>query len=99
MKIKGVSILVRILIGILIGALLGTTEAGIYVVASRMSYVASFGLTACNQIAAPMIAELYAANGGQERFVADFVDAWSKVMMLDRFDVDASEGTTAVASR
>ena len=33
------------------------------------------------------IAELYAANGGQERFVADFVDAWSKVMMLDRFDI------------
>jgi catalase-peroxidase len=33
------------------------------------------------------IAELYAANGGQERFVEDFVEAWSKVMMLDRFDI------------
>ena len=31
------------------------------------------------------IAEVYAENGGQEKFVADFVDAWTKVMMLDRF--------------
>ena len=33
------------------------------------------------------IAELYASNGGQERFVVDFVNAWTKVMMLDRFDI------------
>jgi len=45
------------------------------------------------------IAEVYAEAGGEQKFVGDFVDAWSKVMMLDRFDVDASEGTTAVASR
>jgi catalase-peroxidase len=31
------------------------------------------------------IAEVYAENGGQEKFVADFVDAWNKVMTLDRF--------------
>jgi len=31
------------------------------------------------------IAEVYAENGGQEKFVVDFVDAWTKVMMLDRF--------------
>ncbi len=31
------------------------------------------------------IAEVYAENGGEEKFVADFVDAWTKVMMLDRF--------------
>ena len=31
------------------------------------------------------IAEVYAENGGQEKFVADFVDAWTKVMTLDRF--------------
>ena len=33
------------------------------------------------------IAELYAAADGQDVFVRDFVAAWDKVMMLDRFDV------------
>jgi len=33
------------------------------------------------------IAEVYAANDAQEKFLRDFVDAWTKVMMLDRFDV------------
>ena len=33
------------------------------------------------------IAEVYAQNDGQGRFVEDFVDAWVKVMELDRFDL------------
>lgn len=33
------------------------------------------------------IAEVYAADDAQEKFVRDFVDAWTKVMTLDRFDV------------
>jgi len=33
------------------------------------------------------IAEVYAENGGEEKFVRDFVKAWTKVMNLDRFDV------------
>jgi len=33
------------------------------------------------------VAEVYAENGGQEKFVMDFVDAWTKVMNLDRFDL------------
>jgi catalase-peroxidase len=33
------------------------------------------------------IAEVYAAEDGREKFVQDFVDAWTKVMRLDRFDV------------
>ncbi len=33
------------------------------------------------------IAEIYAADDGKQKFVKDFVSAWSKVMMLDRFDV------------
>ncbi|EPR74389.1 Catalase [Winogradskyella psychrotolerans RS-3] len=33
------------------------------------------------------IAEVYGANDGQERFVKDFVAAWTKVMHLDRFDL------------
>jgi len=33
------------------------------------------------------VAEVYAASDGQERFVRDFVKAWTKVMTLDRFDL------------
>ncbi len=33
------------------------------------------------------VAEVYAANDGQERFVRDFANAWTKVMTLDRFDL------------
>jgi len=33
------------------------------------------------------VAEVYACNDAQEKFVQDFVKAWSKVMNLDRFDV------------
>ena len=37
------------------------------------------------------IAEVYASDDGKQRFVRDFVAAWSKVMNLDRFDLP-SEG-------
>jgi catalase-peroxidase len=33
------------------------------------------------------LAEVYAADDGQEKLVADFVAAWDKVMNLDRFDL------------
>jgi len=33
------------------------------------------------------LAEVYAADDGSEKFVRDFVAAWDKVMMADRFDV------------
>ncbi|MHC5064860.1 MAG: catalase/peroxidase HPI [Planctomycetota bacterium] len=33
------------------------------------------------------IAEVYAAGDAQEKFVADFVAAWNKVMNLDRFEL------------
>ena len=36
------------------------------------------------------VSEVYAANDGHERLVADFAAAWHKVMMLDRFDVPES---------
>ncbi len=35
------------------------------------------------------IAEFYAAADAEAKFVEDFVAAWSKVMTLDRFDLDA----------
>ncbi|NKI41858.1 catalase/peroxidase HPI [Streptomyces physcomitrii] len=34
------------------------------------------------------LAEVYASDDAKEKFVTDFVAAWSKVMDLDRFDLD-----------
>jgi catalase-peroxidase len=34
------------------------------------------------------IAEVYAADDAEEQFVHDFVEAWHKVMTLDRFDLE-----------
>ncbi len=45
------------------------------------------------------IAEVYAEDAGQERFIRDFVAAWTKVMTLDRFDVKAPMQDAAMASR
>ncbi len=33
------------------------------------------------------VAEVYGSNDGKEKFVRDFVSAWTKVMELDRFDL------------
>ena len=33
------------------------------------------------------LAEVYGADDAQEKFARDFVAAWHKVMMLDRFDL------------
>ena len=33
------------------------------------------------------LAEVYASADGREKFVKDFVAAWTKVMELDRFDL------------
>jgi catalase-peroxidase len=33
------------------------------------------------------VAEVYASADGQEKFVDDFIAAWTKVMNLDRFDL------------
>lgn len=34
------------------------------------------------------VAEVYASNGNEEKFIQDFVVAWNKVMNADRFDVE-----------
>ncbi len=33
------------------------------------------------------VAEVYAMNGSEQKFVQDFVAAWVKVMNADRYDV------------
>ncbi len=45
------------------------------------------------------VAEIYAENGGEARFVNDFIAAWTKVMTLDRFDIEASSGDDMMAAR
>jgi catalase-peroxidase len=46
------------------------------------------------------IAEVYACEDSQQKFVDDFVAAWNKVMNLDRFDLDPSvrRGAKTVAA-
>jgi len=39
------------------------------------------------------IAEVYAAADGRDKFLGDFVAAWNKVMMLDRFDLPAPKAS------
>jgi len=34
------------------------------------------------------IVEVYAQHDGEKRFIHDFMQAWVKVMELDRFDLD-----------
>jgi catalase-peroxidase len=36
------------------------------------------------------IAEVYASQDGEEKFMDDFIAAWTKVMNLDRFDLPAA---------
>lgn len=47
------------------------------------------------------IAEVYACNDSRQKFVDDFVAAWTKVMNLDRFDLDPMVrlGRTGAAHR
>ena len=44
------------------------------------------------------IAEVYASEDAQPKFVRDFVSAWNKVMNLDRFDLDPALRTGAKAA-
>jgi len=45
------------------------------------------------------VAEVYAENGGESKFVNDFVDAWTKVMRLDRFDLEQPQRKGTMANR
>jgi len=33
------------------------------------------------------LAEVYACDESQEKFISDFIKAWNKVMNADRFDI------------
>ena len=44
------------------------------------------------------LAEVYACADAKEKFVKDFVKAWTKVMDLDRFDLVSREEPLAMAA-
>ena len=44
------------------------------------------------------IADVYAGSDGHPRFVRDFIKAWDKVMMLDRYDVKGHRRNGAMAA-
>ncbi|HEX4906358.1 MAG TPA: catalase/peroxidase HPI [Acidimicrobiales bacterium] len=69
-----------------------STEEGVYEGRDRATGEARWTATAVDLVFGSSsqlraIAEVYASEDGSDRFVRDFVRAWDKVMMLDRFDV------------
>jgi catalase-peroxidase len=67
-------------------------EVGIYEGVDRASGKVEYTATSVDLIFGSnselrAIAEVYAYNDSQQRFVNDFVAAWTKVMQLDRFDL------------
>jgi catalase-peroxidase len=67
-------------------------EANVYEGSDRTSGKAKWTATAVDLVFGAnsqlrALAEVYGQDDGQEKFVRDFVAAWDKVMMLDRFDV------------
>lgn len=67
-------------------------EAGIYEGVDRESGSVEYTATSVDLIFGSnselrAIAEVYAYDDSQQRFVDDFVEAWVKVMQLDRFDL------------
>ncbi len=69
-----------------------TDEEGIFVGRDRASGAQKYTATPADLIFGSnselrALAEFYAAAGGEEKFVQDFIAAWNKVMTLDRFDL------------
>ncbi len=69
-----------------------STTEGIYVGADRKTGAPRWTATPVDLVFGSnselrAVAEAYATNDAKEMFVNDFVDAWTKVMRLDRFDL------------
>jgi catalase-peroxidase len=67
-------------------------QAGIYQGYDRMSDELKWQATPVDLIFGSSselraIAEVYASDDAENKFVTDFVNAWVKVMQLDRFDL------------
>ncbi len=79
-------------------------EAGIYEGVDRVSGVRKWTATPVDLVFGShaelrSIAEVYAENGGEARFVDDFIAAWTKVMTLDRFDLASTANVSMAASQ
>jgi catalase-peroxidase len=80
------------------------SEAGIYIGRDRSTGETKWTATPVDLIFGSnselrAVAEFYAADDAAEQFVHDFVDAWTKVMTLDRFDVAPAERSQMVLTR
>ena len=62
-----------------------SSEEGVYENGAWTATAVDLVFGAHSQLRA--IAEVYASDDGQEKFVRDFVNAWNKVMNLDRYDL------------
>ncbi len=68
------------------------SEAGVYEGRDRHTGELRWSATAVDLVFGSnsqlrAIAEVYASSDGEEKLIRDFVAAWAKVMMLDRFDI------------
>jgi catalase-peroxidase len=69
------------------------SQAGVYEGRDRSTGVAKWTGTAVDLVFGSnsqlrALAEVYASNDAADKFVHDFAAAWSKIMNLDRFDLD-----------
>ena len=69
-----------------------TNDAGVFDGKNRATGEVTYTATAADLVFGSnsqlrALAEVYGCADGEEKFVNDFVAAWNKVMMLDRFDV------------
>ena len=69
---------------------------GLYVAHNRTNGKMSWTVTRADLIFGSnselrAIAEVYASDDAQNKFVQDFLNTWHKVMMLDRFDISIQE--------
>lgn len=68
------------------------SKAGVYLGHDRTSGLLKWQATPVDLIFGSSselraIAEVYASDGADKKFVNDFITAWIKVMQLDRFDL------------
>jgi len=80
-----------------------STSAGVYEGRDRASMELKWTATPVDLVFGShaelrAVAETYAANDGREKFFNDFVNAWTKVMTLDRFDLDTTPQRMALES-
>jgi catalase-peroxidase len=80
-----------------------STSAGVYEGRDRASLELKWTATPVDLVFGShaelrAVAETYAASDGRDKFFNDFINAWTKVMTLDRFDLDTTPQRMALES-